>query len=119
MPISNNSSAFSTSAPASTTTDVVPSPTALSTALDASIITFAAGCSTSIFLRNVAPSLVTVISPRISINIFSSPLGPRKPLTRSAINLAARRLYLRASVPYVLLTPSLNSCIFLSMENLT
>ncbi len=39
-----NSSAFSNSAPAKTTADVVPSPTSLSTDLATSTIIFAAGC---------------------------------------------------------------------------
>ena len=63
--------------PAIITTDIVPSPTSLSTVLAASINTFAAGCSTSIFRKKVAPSLVNVDSPIISIYIFSLPVGPK------------------------------------------
>ncbi len=63
----NRSSAFSKSEPAIMTTDVVPSPTSLSTVLDASINTFAAGWPTSILRRNVAPSFVKVDSPIMSI----------------------------------------------------
>ena len=42
--LSINSSAFSKSEPANTTTEVVPSPTSLSTLLVTSTIIFAAGC---------------------------------------------------------------------------
>ena len=84
-----SSSAFSRSAPARMTPDVVPSPTSLSVALLISTIIFAAGCWTSISFSIVAPSLVMVTSPSESTSILSMPLGPREVFTSSAISFAA------------------------------
>ena len=53
-------SASRSSSPASTTTDVVPSPTSASCTLEISINTLAAGLSTCMDCRIVAPSFVTV-----------------------------------------------------------
>ena len=53
-------SASRSSSPASTTTDVVPSPTSASCTLEMSTNTLAAGLSTWMDCRIVAPSLVTV-----------------------------------------------------------
>lgn len=49
----------------------------------------AAGCSTSKSLKIVAPSLVTVTSPRSSTNILSKPTGPKELLTMLAMEHAA------------------------------
>lgn len=81
------------SSPASTATVVVPSPTSSSYVLEISIKIFAAGLSTWIDLRIVAPSLVTVMlflcegSPTL-YRILSIPLGPKVVLTRSATAIA-------------------------------
>jgi len=42
------------------------------------------GCSTSIYLRIVAPSLVIVTSPISSTSILSSPKGPKEDFTMLA-----------------------------------
>ena len=89
-----SSSAFSSSAPASMTADVVPSPTSLSVALETSTSIFAAGCWTSISLSIVAPSLVIVTSPSESTSILSMPRGPSEVLTISEISFAACMLFL-------------------------
>ncbi len=102
----NNSSALSKSEPAKTTTDVVPSPTSLSTLLVISTIIFAAGCSTSISLRIVAPSFVIVTSPTVSTSILSMPLGPRLDLTISETSFAAVILFRCASLSFVSVLPS-------------
>ena len=88
-----NDSAFSKSAPARTTADVVPSPTSLSVVLEISTSIFAAGCCTSISLRIVAPSFVIVTSPSESTSILSIPLGPKLECTISAIILEAAILF--------------------------
>lgn len=44
-------------------------------------MTLAAGCSTSNYLRIVAPSFVIVTSPISSTNILSNPYGPNEDLT--------------------------------------
>src|SRR5208283_2357640 len=101
-----SSSAFSRSAPASITADVVPSPTSLSVAFETSTSIFAAGCCTSISLSMVAPSLVIVTSPSESTSILSMPRGPTEVLTISAISLAAAILFRCASLPFDWLLPS-------------
>lgn len=68
-----NSLALFKSSAAMITTEVVPSPTSLSYNSDNSTITLAAGCSTSNYLKIVAPSLVTVTSPILSTSILSNP----------------------------------------------
>ena len=108
MPKSNNFSAFSSKEPASITTDIVPSPTSLSTEFEASIITLAAGCSTSSLRNIVEPFLVIVTSPKRSMYIFSNPLGPNELLMRSAINFPASKLYLLASSLVEYFVPSLS-----------
>jgi len=92
--LSSNSSAFSRSAPARTTADVVPSPTSLSVVFDTSTSIFAAGCWTSISLSIVAPSFVIVTSPNESTSILSMPRGPRELFTISEISFAAAMLFL-------------------------
>ncbi len=99
-------SASLTSSPAITTTLVVPSPTSSSWALAISTINLAIGCWTSISSSIVAPSFVTVMSPRVSISILSIPLGPREVLTASAIALATMMFMCIASLPVVLVVPS-------------
>src|SRR5439155_14784587 len=54
----------------------------------------------------VAPSLVTVTSPRLSTSILSIPRGPRVVLTTSETILAALILLLWASFPRLRLEPS-------------
>jgi hypothetical protein len=104
-----NSSAFSKSEPAKRTTDVVPSPTSLSTLLEISTMILAAGCSTSISLRIVAPSFVIVTSPNVSTNILSMPLGPRLVFTICVTSLAAVILFCCASLSFVSVLPSFNN----------
>ena len=83
-------SASRSNSPARTTTDVVPSPTSSSWTFDISISTFAAGLSTYMLFRIVAPSFVTVtLCPRPTLwSILSIPFGPNVVLTRSAIAIA-------------------------------
>mmetsp|Transcript_2997 Transcript_2997/g.10763 ORF Transcript_2997/g.10763 Transcript_2997/m.10763 type:complete len:293 (-) Transcript_2997:26-904(-) len=76
-PRSSRCSACSSSAPASTTTPVVPSPISSSWLLDSSTIRRATWCSTSIFSKMVAPSFVIVTSPSGDTSILSMPRGPR------------------------------------------
>ena len=71
------------------TTEVVPSPTSLSCISDSCTSTRAAGCSTSMLARIVAPSLVMVTSPKSSTSILSRPIGPRDVLTTLATESAA------------------------------
>ena len=68
-----SSYAYYNSSEAINTTDVVPSPTSLSYYKLRSTIILATGCSTSIFLSIVAPSLVIVTSPISSTNSLSKP----------------------------------------------
>ena len=72
------------------TTEVVPSPTSASCSCASCTSRLAVGCSTSNFLRMVAPSLVIVTSPMSSTIILSSPCGPREDLTMLATDKAAR-----------------------------
>ena len=79
--------------PARTATVVVPSPTYSSWVFEMSIKILAAGLSTCIDLRIVAPSLVTLMClflgpAAIGTRILSIPLGPRVVLTRSATAIA-------------------------------
>lgn len=92
-----NSFARRSNSAATTTTDVVPSPTSLSCNWLNSTITFAAGCSTSNYLRIVAPSLVIVTSPISSTSILSKPYGPNDVLTTFAIAITAVTLLVRTS----------------------
>jgi len=103
---SSNSSAFLRSSLASTTADVVPSPTISSWVLAISTIILAAGCSTSISFKIAAPSLVIVISPKLSISILSIPLGPRVVFSTSPITRAAIMLFFCASLPLLRVVPS-------------
>lgn len=79
--------------PAKTATVVVPSPTSSSWVFEMSIRILAAGLSTCIDLKIVAPSLVTLIDLFLGpddtgTRILSIPLGPRVVLTRSATAIA-------------------------------
>eukprot|EP00123_Amoebidium_parasiticum_P009232 comp19346_c1_seq1/m.22273 comp19346_c1_seq1/g.22273 ORF comp19346_c1_seq1/g.22273 comp19346_c1_seq1/m.22273 type:complete len:300 (+) comp19346_c1_seq1:845-1744(+) len=76
MPLSSRISLCSSSAPASTTTPVVPSPISSSCDCDSCTSSFAIWCCTSIFLRIVAPSFVMVTSPSGLTRSLSKPLGP-------------------------------------------
>jgi hypothetical protein len=61
-----------------------PSPTSSSWTFEMLTKIFAAGLSSAMDLRMVAPSLVTVISPvDVEWRILFMPLGPRVDLTRS------------------------------------
>ena len=104
---SSSDSAFSSSAPARTTAEVVPSPTSLSVVFAISTNILAAGCWTSISLRIVAPSFVMVTSPSESTSILSIPLGPRLVCTISAMIFDAAMLFFWASRPLVSEPPSL------------
>ncbi len=79
--------------PARTATVVVPSPTSSSWVLEMSMRIFAAGLSTCMDLRIVAPSLVTLIlvflgPDEMGTKILSIPRGPSVVLTRSATAMA-------------------------------
>ena len=89
---------FSSSA-ARMTTEVVPSPTSLSCISESCTRTRAAGCSTSSWLRIVAPSFVIVTSPRSSTSILSRPIGPSDDLTMFATESAAVTFCVRTSCP--------------------
>ncbi len=101
-------SASCRSAPATMTAVVVPSPTKESCVLETSTIILAAGCSTSISLSMVTPSLVITISPSESTSILSIPLGPRLDRTALAMLFAASILFFMASLPVSLFDPSFN-----------
>eukprot|EP01137_Pigoraptor_chileana_P009741 Opistho-2@58436 len=82
-------SASRRSSAASTHTDVVPSPTSSSCTREMSTRIFAAGLSTPIERRIVAPSFVTWMPPvDIDWRILSIPLGPSVDLTRSPTAIA-------------------------------
>ncbi|OPY18528.1 MAG: hypothetical protein A4E23_01351 [Methanomethylovorans sp. PtaU1.Bin073] len=102
IPLFISSSAFVSNSPVSIAAVVVPSPTSSSWVLDTSTTILAAGCSISISLRMVAPSLVITMSPNESTSILSMPLGPSVLLTAFATAFPARILMLRASLPLVL-----------------
>ncbi len=103
---SRRSPAFLRSSPAKITAVVVPSPTSSSWVFATSMSIFAAGCWTSISLSTVAPSLVMVMSPRLSMSILSIPLGPRVVLRTSEMTWAAIMLDLRASLSLLRSVPS-------------
>ena len=90
-----------------TTAEVVPSPTSSSWVLAISTIILAAGCSMSICLRMVAPSLVMTISPIPSMSILSMPFGPRVERTAFATAFAAAMLLFWASCPRFRVVPCL------------
>ena len=54
-----------------------------------------------------APSLVMVMSPRLSMSILSMPRGPRVVLRTSPMTRAAMMLFLWASLPRFRVVPSL------------
>eukprot|EP01139_Manchomonas_bermudensis_P019019 Amastigsp_a676308_541.p3 type:complete len:128 gc:universal Amastigsp_a676308_541:1261-1644(+) len=99
MPLSRSTSACARSAPAKTTTPVVPSPISLSCDLESSTRSRAISCSTCIFSRIVAPSFVTVTSPSPSTMILSMPFGPSDDRRVCATVRAARMCCLCASSP--------------------
>mmetsp|Transcript_38155 Transcript_38155/g.73181 ORF Transcript_38155/g.73181 Transcript_38155/m.73181 type:complete len:231 (-) Transcript_38155:89-781(-) len=84
-------------APASTVTEVVPSPAFMSWDFASSTSIFAAGLRTSIVFRIVAPSFVMVTSPFAEQTILSIPRGPRLVRIASATALAAYMLAVRTS----------------------
>lgn len=100
MPLSRRISACSSSAPARTTTPVVPSPISSSCDFESWTSNLAISCWTSIWSRMVAPSLVTVISPSGEIKILSrpciiqltkhSPRGPKEDLMMFVTTRAAK-----------------------------
>mmetsp|Transcript_13083 Transcript_13083/g.52187 ORF Transcript_13083/g.52187 Transcript_13083/m.52187 type:complete len:257 (-) Transcript_13083:119-889(-) len=100
MPLAKRSLQQPSSAPAVTTTDVVPSPASTSCALESSTIIWAAGCSSFSSLMIVAPSLVISTSPLGRAIILSMPRGPRLVLTMSATALAASMLEPRMSASF-------------------
>ena len=88
-----NFSASLRSSPANTATVVVPSPTSSSWVFEISIKILAAGLSTKMDYRIVAPSFVTVILSLLDCSpsdwrILSIPFGPRVVLTKSATAIA-------------------------------
>jgi len=91
------------SSPAKTATVVVPSPTSSSWVFEISINILAAGLSTKIDYKIVAPSLVTVIfflecSSPIDYKILSIPFGPRVVLTKSATAIAPTNDYYKSEM---------------------
>eukprot|EP00004_Rigifila_ramosa_P012773 TRINITY_DN2790_c0_g1_i3.p1 TRINITY_DN2790_c0_g1~~TRINITY_DN2790_c0_g1_i3.p1 ORF type:complete len:650 (+),score=158.03 TRINITY_DN2790_c0_g1_i3:1287-3236(+) len=100
MPLSMSFSACSRSAPARTTTPVVPSPTSLSWLFESSTSNLAIWFLTSIRSMMVAPSLVIVTSPSGFWSILSRPFGPRDVLRMLATVRAARMLAFCASTPF-------------------
>merc|ERR1712165_225036 len=86
-----------------TQTEVVPSPASISCALLSSTNIRAAGWTTFICWRMVAPSLVMVTPPLASWIILSMPLGPSDVLMASARALAARMLDDRISAGFLFL----------------
>lgn len=75
--------------PVKSTTEVVPSPISSSYIQANSIIDLAVGCLVSISLKIAWPSFVITIPPIGSINIFIIDLGPNVVLIISPIALAA------------------------------
>src|SRR4030066_2385180 len=104
---SKRSSALRRSSPARTTAVVVPSPTISSWVLLISTIILAAGWSTAISFGIAAPSLVMVMSPKLSMSILSIPRGPKVVFSTSPITFAAIILFLWASLPLFLVVLSL------------
>mmetsp|Transcript_96320 Transcript_96320/g.281412 ORF Transcript_96320/g.281412 Transcript_96320/m.281412 type:complete len:279 (+) Transcript_96320:973-1809(+) len=100
IPFSMSSMACSSSAPAITTTPVVPSPISWSCDFERSTRSLAMWCCTSIFSRMVAPSFVTRTSPSGPTTILSIPFGPIELRIVSAIALAARMFALWACMPW-------------------
>mmetsp|Transcript_46781 Transcript_46781/g.106181 ORF Transcript_46781/g.106181 Transcript_46781/m.106181 type:complete len:261 (-) Transcript_46781:51-833(-) len=100
MPFERRRSAACSSAPAMTTTEVVPSPASTSCAFESSTIIFAVGWVSFICCRMVAPSLEMRTSPLGSWIILSMPFGPKDVLTVSATALAARMFVMRTSMPF-------------------
>lgn len=100
--------AFLNNSDAIITTEVVPSPTSSSCNYDNYTIIFADGCSTSIYLKIVAPSFVIVTSPISSTNILSRPNGPNDDFTMLASDYTAVIFAVLTSLPYVL-NPSISN----------
>mmetsp|Transcript_27861 Transcript_27861/g.66341 ORF Transcript_27861/g.66341 Transcript_27861/m.66341 type:complete len:277 (-) Transcript_27861:149-979(-) len=102
IPLARRPEQASRSAPARTTTDVVPSPASTSWLWLHSTSILAAGWSTFIFERIVAPSFEIRTSPDGSCISLSMPRGPRDVRTASATALAATMLDIRTSFPLLL-----------------
>mmetsp|Transcript_55635 Transcript_55635/g.144646 ORF Transcript_55635/g.144646 Transcript_55635/m.144646 type:complete len:268 (+) Transcript_55635:991-1794(+) len=100
MPLASSRSAACSSAPAVTTTEVVPSPASTSWAFESSTIILAVGCVSFICCRMVAPSFEMITSPLGSWIILSMPFGPSDVLTVWATALAARMLVILTSWPF-------------------
>mmetsp|Transcript_24472 Transcript_24472/g.75486 ORF Transcript_24472/g.75486 Transcript_24472/m.75486 type:complete len:273 (-) Transcript_24472:156-974(-) len=98
-PRSSSFSACSSSAPARTTTPVVPSPISSSCDCESSTNNRATWCSTAILSRIVAPSFVMVTSPSGETIILSMPLGPSDVRRRLDTDRAAMMLCFWASRP--------------------
>src|SRR3989442_14206120 len=107
-----SAAALARSSPARMTAVVVPSPHSWSWAFATSTIIFAAGCSTSTFLRIVTPSFEVVTYPIESTSNLSMPRGPSVERTASAIARAAAMLFFRAPRPSSRVVPSLRMKIF-------
>ncbi len=105
-PLSKSSSARSSRAPARTTTEVVPSPTPVSVALETSTRILAAGCWMAMSFSMVAPSLVMVVTSYSETSILSIPWGPREVRTMEQISLAAATLFAIAPGPFIWVLPS-------------
>jgi len=119
IPFCNNFSAADSKLPAMTTTEVVPSPASISCAWErwtnyvlsahgqrtSTLTIFAAGCTTCISFRIVAPSLVTVTLPSDCLIILSKPLGPSDVRTAEATPLQAA-----TNISYRRQTATTNQC---------
>ena len=84
MPFSSRFEHWFNSEPASTVTDVVPSPASISCERASSTSILAVGWNTCMWDRMVAPSLVIMTSPLPSSIILSIPRGPSDVRTASA-----------------------------------
>mmetsp|Transcript_49812 Transcript_49812/g.97440 ORF Transcript_49812/g.97440 Transcript_49812/m.97440 type:complete len:205 (-) Transcript_49812:90-704(-) len=102
MPLLRRSPQASRRAPATTHTLVVPSPASTSWLLLISTSIFAAGWSTFILDRIVAPSLLMRTSPSPSCISLSMPRGPKEVRIAAATAFAATILDIRTSLPFCL-----------------
>mmetsp|Transcript_17327 Transcript_17327/g.52737 ORF Transcript_17327/g.52737 Transcript_17327/m.52737 type:complete len:263 (-) Transcript_17327:19-807(-) len=100
MPFASSWEHASNSDPATTHTDVVPSPASMSCDFDNSTSIFAVGCATSISLRIVAPSFVMSTPLSSFWIILSMPRGPKDVLIVSAIAFAAIIFDIRTSFSF-------------------
>ena len=126
-----NFSASLRSSPANTATVVVPSPTSSSWVLEISIKILAAGLSTKMDCKIVAPSFVTVILSLLACSpsdykILSIPFGPRVVLTKSATAIAPTKdcyirkikwikINLKKIYKFEILAPKLDEAFYLNL----